>query len=72
VLAVPTALGIAFFRFADQEAVAVVIHQLFVPTMVLPRAAAGSVIGEVVRLAADDSVRVEAASRWTGSTIAPW
>jgi hypothetical protein len=35
VLAVPTALGIAFYRFADQEAVAVVIHQLFVPTMVL-------------------------------------
>lgn len=35
VLAVPTALGIAFFRFADQEAVAVVIHQLFVPILVL-------------------------------------
>jgi hypothetical protein len=35
VLAVPTALGIAFYRFADQEAVAVGIHQLFLPTMVL-------------------------------------
>jgi hypothetical protein len=35
VLAVPTALGIAFYRFADLEVVAVVIHQLFLPTMVL-------------------------------------
>ncbi len=35
VLAVPTGLGIAFYRFADQEAVAVGIHQLFLPTMVL-------------------------------------
>jgi uncharacterized membrane protein YGL010W len=34
-LAVPTGLGVAFYRFADQEAVAVGIHQFFVPTMVL-------------------------------------
>ncbi len=35
VLAVPTALGIAFYRFADLEVVAVVIHRLFLPTVVL-------------------------------------
>jgi hypothetical protein len=35
VLAVPTALGIAVYRLADLEVVAVVIHQLFLPTMVL-------------------------------------
>jgi len=35
VLAVPTALGIAFYRFADLEVIAVVIDQLFLPSMVL-------------------------------------
>ncbi len=35
VLAVLTAFGIAFYRFADLEAIAVVVHQLFLLTIVL-------------------------------------